>query len=127
MERNENWYLVKRPSGNGYYLHTGSKNRFTPLGAESPAQAKAAEDLASSTYHAGTRDLTDDELQRAQSEASVYCVECPADTVVAYVVMNGRTYYLDDSTGNALAASWPEQGGVPQPCGCPKLPDKTNM
>jgi len=33
-------------------------------------------------------------------------IKLPEGTLVAYIEMNGRTYYIDDSTGEAVMDSW---------------------
>jgi len=38
--------------------------------------------------------------------AGPQCVTLPEGTLVAYIEMNGRTYYIDDSTGEAIMDSW---------------------
>ncbi len=40
-------------------------------------------------------------------QSSPPTIKLPVGTVVAYIEMNGRTYYIDDSTGEAIAESWP--------------------
>ena len=40
-------------------------------------------------------------------------INLPAGTVAAYIEMNGRTYYIDDSTAEAVMDSWPKvEGGA---------------
>ncbi len=31
------------------------------------------------------------------------------ERIEVYIKMNGRTYYIDDSTGEAIMDSWPEE------------------
>lgn len=38
-------------------------------------------------------------------------IKLPAGVKTTYVGMNGRTYYLDDSTGKASTDSWPTLAG----------------
>ena len=33
-------------------------------------------------------------------------IKLPPRTVAAYIKMNGRTYYIDDSTAEAIVESW---------------------
>ena len=35
------------------------------------------------------------------------CRNLPQGTVAAYIKMNGRTYYIDDSTNEAIMENWP--------------------
>ncbi len=42
---------------------------------------------------------------------------CQPETQCCYVYLGGCVYYLDNSTGEHLAAWWPEGGGEPMQCG----------
>ena len=85
------------------------------LDAPSDAHAKRATDLAQSI----AAKLTDAEIQSAQAEAArEACPQfrLPPGVRSCWIEIENGTFYLDDSTGEHLAA-WNPKGGKSQQCG----------
>ena len=83
--------------------------------APSDAQAKRATELAQSI----AAKLTNAEIQSAQAEAAREgCPQfrLPPGVTSCFIELENGTFYVDDSTGEHLAA-WHPKGGKPQQCG----------